>query len=183
MSLTVERFDGAHSLRIPWVHEFQDQLAHTLGQLKAWHALEGLETPGLPPSRFKLARMFLIFGALGVNLQHLQLVYQGNIKLAIAVGTIDAEEVTRVLRERFGLDEYLARANLNVFEQWYQERDEQWQWRRRVERGEVENLSWLHQPARHKWTAPEEGEKQEEITPTSPGEQPGSGGPVIRKLS
>ncbi len=165
------------------LHQLEDQLAHTLGQLEAWHALEGLETAGLPPSRFKLARMFLTFGALGVNLLHLQNVYQGNIKLAIAVGTIDAEEVTEVLRERFGLDEYLARANLNVFQQWYQERDELWQWQRRLERGEVEGLSWPRQPFRGEWTAPQEGEKLEEITPTSPGEQPRSEGPVIRKLS
>src|SRR5260221_227126 len=167
------------------LHQLEDQLAHTLGQLEAWHALEGLETAGLPPSRFKLARMFLIFGALGVNLLHLQNVYRGNIKLAIAVGTIDAEEVTEALRERFGLDEYLARANLNVFQQWYQERDEMWQWQRRLERGEVEELSWPPQSSRDEWTSPQEGEQLEEIPPTFPGEQPHSRDPVIpiRKLS
>ena len=168
------------------LHELEDQLASTLGQLEAWQALEGLETAGLPPSRFKLARMFLVFGALRVNLQ---LLYQGSITLLIRSGTIDAGQVTKVLRERFGLDEYLARANLNVFQQWYQERDEMWQWQRRLERGEVEELSWPPQSSRDEWTSPQEGEQLEEIPPTFPGEQPHSRGPVIgpvipiRKLS
>lgn len=164
------------------LHELEDQLAYTLGQLEAWQALEGLETAGLPPSRFKLARMFLVFGALRVNLQ---LLYQGSITLLIRSGTIDADQVTKVLRERFGLDEYLARANLNVFQQWYQERDELWQLQRRLERGEVEELSWPPQSSRDEWTSPQEGEQLEEIPPTFPGEQPHSRGPVIpiRKLS
>src|SRR5260221_7206179 len=154
------------------LHQLEDKLAYTLGQLEAWNALDGLETAGLPPSRFKLARMFLVFGALRINLQHL---YQGNITLLVTLGTIDADQVTKVLRERFGLDEYLARANLNVFQQWYQERDELWQWQRRLERGEVDELSWPPQPSRVELTDPQEGDRLEDIKPKSPGEQPRSG--------
>ncbi len=99
-------------------HHLEDDLAYALGQLAAWHALDGL---GLPPTRFKLARLYLVFGSLGVNLQHM---YDGNITLLINIGTIDPNRVTNVLREQFGLDEYVARANLKVFQQWYQERDE-----------------------------------------------------------
>jgi hypothetical protein len=162
------------------LHHLEDKLANTLGQLEAWHALEELDTAGLPPSRFKLARMFLVFGSLRVNLQHL---YRGNITALITLGTIDADQVTRVLQERFGLDEYLARANLNMFQQWYQERDELWQWEKRLERGEVEGFSWPPHLSRAEWTDPQEDEKLEEIRLTSPGEQPRSEGPVIRKLS
>jgi len=65
------------------LHQLQDTLAYTLGQLSAWDALEGLETPGLPPSRFKLARMFLVFGLLHVNLGvlHMSLlhIYHGDL--------------------------------------------------------------------------------------------------------
>lgn len=45
--------------------------------------------------------------------------------------------MTQMLRERFGLDEYLARANLDVFQQWYLERDPRCQWRKKIERGEM----------------------------------------------
>jgi HEAT repeats len=174
----IEQRTSRGSLQL--LHQLEDQLASTLGQLEAWDALDGLDTAGLPPSRFKLARMFLVFGALRVNLQHL---YQGDITLLITIGTIDADQVTRVLRERFGLDEYLAKANLNVFQQWYQERDELWQWQRRLEQGKVEGLSWPPQPFRGEWTDPQEGDKLEDIKPTPPGEQPPSRGPVIRKWS
>lgn len=124
------------------LHLLQDTLAYTLGQLGAWDALEGLETPRLPPSRFKLARMFLIFGLLHVNLGvfHMNLLhmYRGSLTPFIEQGALDPDQVTHVLRERFGLDEYLARANLNIFEQWYLERDERWQWQKKKERGELE---------------------------------------------
>jgi hypothetical protein len=123
------------------LHQLEDRLAYTLGQLGAWHALQGLEMPGLPPSRFKLARMFLVFGGLQVNLEGLHL-YKGNLTPLIESRTLDPDQVTQVLQERFGLDEYLARANLNVFQQWYQERDELWQWQKKLERGEIEGFSW-----------------------------------------
>ena len=117
------------------LHQLQDTLAYTLGQLGAWDAPEGLETPGLPPSRFKLARMFLVFGLLHVSLLRM---YDGNLTSLIEQGALDPDQVAQVLRERFGLDEYLARANLNVFQQWYLERDKLGQWRKRIERGEIE---------------------------------------------
>lgn len=159
------------------LHQLQDKLAYSFGLLEAWNALEGLETAGLPPSRFKLARMFLILGALRVNLQNL---YDGNLKRLITLGTVNPEQVTAILRERFGLDEYLARANLKAFQQWYQERDELGKWQRRLERGDIEGLSW---PPEIEWTHPQEGEKREESKPTFPGELPSSKGPGIRKLS
>jgi hypothetical protein len=115
-------------------HQLEDTLAYTLGQLEAWDALDGLDTAGLPPSRFKLARMFLVFGSLQVNLQQMS---HGNLKMLIALGAIDPNRVINVLQERFGLNEYLARANLQVFQEWYQERDEYWQWQRRIVRGEI----------------------------------------------
>ena len=170
---------GRGSLQL--LHQLEDRLALTLGQLEAWNALQGLDTAGLPPSRFKLARMLLVLGSLRVSLPPW---FGGNIQQLIQIGTIDADQVTRVLRERFSLDDYLARANLKVFEQWYQERDEEWQLQRRLERGEIEieGLSWPLRPPRGEWTVSHEGDKLEEINPTSPGEHPRSGGPAIRKL-
>ena len=94
----------------------EDDLAYALGQLHAWNALDGL---AMPPARFKLARMYLVFGALEVNLQDM---YSGDILRLIANGAMDQAAVPRLLQEHFGLDNDLARANLKVFQQWYQER-------------------------------------------------------------
>jgi hypothetical protein len=67
----------------------------------------------------KLARLYLVFGALQLNLRHM---YNGDITMLINIGVIDPDQVINVLQERFGLDEYVARASLKVFSQWYQER-------------------------------------------------------------
>lgn len=100
-------------------HHLEDELAYALGQLEAWDALDGLETVGLPPLYFKLARLYLIFGSLHLKLFFLD---EWNISTSIQTGIIDTNQVTSILQKRFGLDEYLARANLKVFQQWYQER-------------------------------------------------------------
>jgi len=106
---------------LPDLHQLENTLAYMLGRLGALYALEGLEIRELPPSAFKLARMFLVFGWLGVSLRSLYL-YHGNLTLLINSGTLDPDQVTQVLQEQFGLDEYLARANLKVFQEWYRER-------------------------------------------------------------
>lgn len=117
------------------LHQLEDKLAYALGELEAWNALDGLDTGKLHPSRFKLARLYLIFGSFHLNLSSLE---YWNINTHIQTGAIDPDRVTHLLQERFGLDEYLARANLNVFHQWYQERDDLWQWQRRIARGEID---------------------------------------------
>jgi hypothetical protein len=94
----------------------EDDLAYALGQLHVWDALDGL---AMPPARFKLARMYLVFGALEVNLQGM---YGGNIMRLIASGAMDQDAVLRMLQEHFGLDQALAGANLRMFQQWYKER-------------------------------------------------------------
>jgi hypothetical protein len=103
-------------LKEAW-HRLEDELAYALGQLEAWDSLDGLE---LPPARFKLARMYLVFGSLQVNLRQL---YNGDIMRLVHIGTIRSNAVMNVLRERFGLDDSLARAQLTMFQQWYRERD------------------------------------------------------------
>lgn len=97
-------------------HQLEDDLAYALGQLEAWDALDGLD---LPPLHFQLARMFLVFGSLQVNLRYL---YDGNITRLITIGTIDPDLVFRVLQERFGLTTYKCESSLQQFQQWYQER-------------------------------------------------------------
>jgi hypothetical protein len=97
-------------------HQLEDNLAYTLGQLEAWNALDGLDLPSL---HFQLARMFLVFGSLHVNLRYL---YDGNITRLITIGTIDPDLVIRILQERFGLTRYKCESSLQQFQQWYQER-------------------------------------------------------------
>lgn len=103
-------------LKEAW-HRLEDKLAYALGQLEAWNALDELE---LPQERFSLARMYLVFGALHVNLHSL---YNGDILRLVVAGTINSHAVRRVLHEQFGLDATLARDQLTMFEQWYQNRD------------------------------------------------------------
>ena len=111
------RFQGSPSggFGATW-HQLEDDLAYALGQLEAWDALDGLD---LPPVHFQLARMFLVFGSLQVNLRYL---YDGNITRLITIGTIDPNLVFEVLQKRFGLTMYKCESSLQQFQQWYQER-------------------------------------------------------------
>ncbi|HXR66817.1 MAG TPA: hypothetical protein VN729_12870 [Ktedonobacteraceae bacterium] len=98
-----------------WYH-LQDELAYALGQLKAWKALDGLE---LPQMRFQLARMYLVFGSLKLDLH---LLYNGDIMKLINTEDIDLDSIVNVLREHFGLSEFVSKGTLQRFQQWYRER-------------------------------------------------------------
>lgn len=98
-----------------WYH-LQDELAYALGQLKAWNALDGLE---LPQMRFQLARMYVVFGSLELDLPPW---YNGDIMKLISTGDIDLDSIVNVLREHFGLSEFVSKGTLQRFQQWYHER-------------------------------------------------------------
>lgn len=100
-------------------HRFEDELAYALGQLEAWHALDGVEALGLHPAYYKLARLYLVIGSLQLNIRMLD---KWNIRMLIDIGAIDPDRVVAILQQRFGLDKYVAGATLKVFPEWYSNR-------------------------------------------------------------
>lgn len=101
-------------------HNLEDDLAYALGQLEAWDALNGLE---LPPTGFQLARMYLVFGYLGIDTRT---IYGGDIIRLINMGRVDQDSIVSTLREHFGLTEYVSKASLQDFRRQYSERDGKW---------------------------------------------------------
>ncbi len=96
--------------------QLEDELAYALGQLEAWNALDGLEFPSI---RFKLARLYLVFGSLHINIFSLEC---WNIIMNLRTGTLNPNQVVGTLQRHFGLNIYLAESSLRMFEKWYQER-------------------------------------------------------------
>jgi hypothetical protein len=110
-------------LREVWQH-LEDDLAYALGQLKAWDALDELD---FPPSRLLLARMYLVFGSLQVNIHNLPIVNIHNLSIMsftnlINDEPIDSDHIIKVLQKRFSLTESGCEIFLQQFPQYYQER-------------------------------------------------------------
>ena len=117
------------------LYQLEDELAYALGSLKAWNSLDGLN---LSAPRLKLTRLYIVIGSLHLNLTSLR---DDAIILLLQTGTLDPQQIVGVLEEQYGEDSSVARASVQQFGRWYQQRIEAL--RQRFE-------LWVQQQSRYK---------------------------------